>query len=94
MTLVLTQDSGGGNTLDLPASVANAAEIEAAFDTTADAVNVLTVFSYDGGTTWYAFLAGGSGGGDDTMRWEAVTDGEDVFVWESDDLVHEWKEYL
>jgi len=28
-----------------------------------------------------------------TQRWEAVTDGEDVFVWESDDLVHEWKEY-
>lgn len=26
-------------------------------------------------------------------RWEAVTDGEDVFVWESDDLVHEWEEY-
>jgi hypothetical protein len=29
----------------------------------------------------------------DNRRWEAVTDGEDVFVWESDDLVHEWKEY-
>jgi hypothetical protein len=27
------------------------------------------------------------------LRWEAVTDGEDVFVWFGDDLVHEWKEY-
>jgi hypothetical protein len=27
------------------------------------------------------------------QRWEAVTDGEDVFVWEGDDLVHEWKAY-
>jgi hypothetical protein len=27
------------------------------------------------------------------LRWEAVTDGEDVFVWEGDDLVHEWKAY-
>jgi len=26
-------------------------------------------------------------------RWEAVTDGEDVFVWDGDDLVHEWKAY-
>ena len=26
----------------------------------------------------------------DNRRWEAVTDGEDVFVWEGDDLVHEW----
>jgi hypothetical protein len=28
----------------------------------------------------------------DARKWEAVTDGEDVFVWESDDLVHEWNE--
>jgi hypothetical protein len=26
-------------------------------------VNVLTLFSYDGGTTWYGALMGGSGGG-------------------------------
>jgi len=26
----------------------------------------------------------------DPRKWEAVTDGEDVFVWEGDDLVHEW----
>lgn len=26
----------------------------------------------------------------DARKWEAVTNGEDVFVWESDDLVHEW----
>jgi hypothetical protein len=26
----------------------------------------------------------------DSRKWEAVTDGEDVFVWEGDDLVHEW----
>jgi hypothetical protein len=26
----------------------------------------------------------------DPRKWEAVTDGEDVFVWEDDDLVHEW----
>jgi hypothetical protein len=29
----------------------------------------------------------------DNRRWEAVTDGEDVFVWDGDDLVHEWKAY-
>jgi hypothetical protein len=28
----------------------------------------------------------------DPRKWEAVTDGEDVFVWEDDDLVHEWNE--
>jgi hypothetical protein len=30
---------------------------------------------------------------DTSLRWEAVTNGEDVFVWEDDDLVHEWKAY-
>ena len=37
-----------------------------------------------------------SGDGDETepnLRWEAVTDGEDVFVWEDDDLVHEFEDY-
>jgi hypothetical protein len=63
MTLKLAQDSSGGNTLTLPGSVVNGSDVEAAFDLTANAVNVITVFSYDGGTTWYAFLAGGSGSG-------------------------------
>jgi hypothetical protein len=29
----------------------------------------------------------------DDRRWEAVTNNEDIFVWEGDDLVHEWKAY-
>lgn len=37
-------------------------------------------------------LAGSFGGGV-PLRWEAVTNGEDIFVWEGDDLVHEWKAY-
>jgi hypothetical protein len=61
MTLKLTQDGTGTNTINLPASVVNGADVEAAFDTTASAVNIISVFSYDGGTTWYAFLAGSSG---------------------------------
>ena len=28
----------------------------------------------------------------DPRKWEAVTDGENVFVWSGDDLVHEWNE--
>jgi hypothetical protein len=28
----------------------------------------------------------------DPRKWEAVTNGENVFVWEGDDLVHEWNE--
>jgi hypothetical protein len=61
MTLKLTQDATGTNTLTLPASVVNGSDVETAFDTTANAVNIISIFTYDGGTTWYAFLAGGSG---------------------------------
>jgi hypothetical protein len=121
MTLVLTQDGTGGHSINLPSSVVNDTTIEAAWDQAASAVNILTLFTYDGGTNWYAFLAGGSGAGatalddltdvtitapatdedlryvagewvNDPRKWEAVTNGEDVFVWESDDLVHEWNE--
>lgn len=63
LTLVLTQDGSGGNSIDLPASVVNAAELETAFDDEPNAVNILTLFTDDGGTVWYAFLAGGSSGG-------------------------------
>jgi hypothetical protein len=28
----------------------------------------------------------------DARKWEAMTNGEDIFVWEDDDLVHEWNE--
>jgi hypothetical protein len=58
LTLVLTQDGSGAHTIDLPASVINGSDIEATWDLTASAVNILTLFSYDGGTIWYAFLAG------------------------------------
>jgi predicted GH43/DUF377 family glycosyl hydrolase len=37
------------------------------------------ILRFDGGT-WVNYAG----------HWEAVTDGEDVFVWEGDDLVHEW----
>lgn len=67
LTLVLAQDGTGGHSLTLPAEVVTSAEVEAAWDQTANAVNILNLFSYDGGGTWYAFLAGGSGAlSDDT----------------------------
>ena len=100
MTLVLTQDGTGGNTLTLPASVVNASDVESAWNDTADAVNILSLFSYDGGTTWYGFLAGGSGSSEPTEsspRWLLVThndgSGPDL-VWEGDDLVEEWSELV
>lgn len=62
MTLVLTQDGTGGHSLTLPASVVNGSDLEAAWDQTAGNVNVLTLFSYDGGTNWYGALMGGAGG--------------------------------
>jgi hypothetical protein len=60
----------------------------------ASAISVADAGGYYTGTNVEAVLQeiGPLVGG--MQRWEAVTDGEDVFVWESDDLVHEYKEYL
>lgn len=99
LTLVLTQDGSGGHTLTLPASVVNASPIEAAWDTDAGATNILTLFSYDGGTTWYGALAGADGGivdaGDvrDAGRWEVVVDGNPaaaVTTEDGSDWVYGW----
>ena len=75
LTLKLSQDATGGRTLTLPDEVVNASDIETAFDTTANAVNVLTLFTYDGGLSWYGFLAGNGGGGGSSGRWEVVMTG-------------------
>lgn len=95
MTLVLTQDGTGGNSITLPASVVNASEVEGGFDTDASAVNVLTLFSFDGGTTWYGFLAGsGATGTSSAGRYEVVmtpgvtTPPEPVWTTEGDDWVY------
>lgn len=156
MILELEQDGTGGWTLDLPASVVNSTDLEAAFDTTAGLTSLLVLMSRDGGSSWFGFFAGGGGSdltiedegtplataattldfvgplvtasgatGDKTItvtgdlddltdvtitapaedddlryngsvwvndprKWEVVTDGEDVFVWDGDDLVFEW----
>jgi hypothetical protein len=55
--------------------------------------NMVTFSTLNGGLSYGAVLDNGGSGGTSGLRWEAVTDGEDVFVWESDDLVHEWKAY-
>jgi hypothetical protein len=61
LTLKLAQDVTGGRTIDLPAEVVNAADLEAAWDVASEAVNVLTLFTYDGGASWYGALMGDEG---------------------------------
>jgi hypothetical protein len=87
LTLVLTQDGTGTNTLTLPASVVNGSDVETNFDTAADAVNIITLFTYDGGTTWYGFLAGGSSGGASAL--DDLTDVTITGAAEHDTLRHD-----
>lgn len=47
----------------------------------------LHVFTQNGGANFLAMVTGAD------LRWEPVTNGTDVFVWEGTDLVFEWKEY-
>jgi hypothetical protein len=92
-TLMLRQDGSGGHTTTWPASVEWPGGVAPTLSDGPNEVDVLSFLSVDGGTTWFGTVAGSGGGGDDSLRWEAVTNGEDVFVWEGDDLVHEWKAY-
>jgi hypothetical protein len=70
--LELAQDGTGGWTIDLPASVVNAADIEAEQDTTASETTFLALYSRDGGTTWYGGWWGGGGTGGITVEDEGT----------------------
>ena len=58
MVLELTQDGTGGWALTLPGSVVGDFS---GYDSTAGTTSLLMFFSRDGGTTWFGFIAGGSG---------------------------------
>jgi hypothetical protein len=91
--LLMRQDGTGSHVPTFPVSVVWPNDTEPTWSTDPDAVDIIEFTSVDGGTTWFGDAGGSSGGADPTLRWEAVTNGEDVFVWEGDDLVHEWKAY-
>ena len=58
MVLELTQDGTGGWALTLPGSVVGDFS---GYDSTAGTTSLLMFFTPDGGTTWFGFIAGGSG---------------------------------
>jgi len=57
-TLIQIQDATGGRTTTWPASVKWSGSNVPSLATAADAVNILTFITVDGGTTWYGFMAG------------------------------------
>jgi hypothetical protein len=61
MVLELAQDGTGGRLVSWPGSVVWPGGVAPTLSTAAGAVDILTFFSRDGGTTWYGFMAGGSG---------------------------------
>lgn len=60
-TLVLRQDGTGGWDATWPGSVVWPGGSAPTLDTTASTLEVLTFFSFDGGTTWYGFTKEGGG---------------------------------
>lgn len=58
VTLVLTQDGTGSRTVTWPAAVAWAGGSAPTLSTAANAVDVITLFTPDSGTTWYGFAGG------------------------------------
>lgn len=58
LTLILTQDGTGGRTVTWPASFKWGGGVEPTLSTDPGAVDVITAFTPDGGTTFYAHAAG------------------------------------
>lgn len=60
LTVYIQQDSGGPRTVTWPASVVWAYGIVPVLSTGAEAIDVVVMQTFDGGTTWFANLAGKS----------------------------------
>lgn len=59
ITIVRTKDaSGDARAITWPASVVWAGGTEPTLTQTASAIDIFTLFTVDGGTTWYGFVAG------------------------------------
>lgn len=56
--LLLTQDATGSRTITWPASVKWAGGMAPTLSTAASSVDLISMFSVDGGTTWYAVSGG------------------------------------
>ena len=58
VTLILHQDGDGSRTVTWPDSVTWASGTAPTLSTTASAIDIIQLFTTDGGTTWRGFLAG------------------------------------
>jgi hypothetical protein len=58
MTLILVQDATGGRTVTWPASVKWSNAVVPTLTTTPNKTDVITLVTYDGGTSWLGFTAG------------------------------------
>jgi hypothetical protein len=58
MTLILNQDSTGARTLSWPTSIRWSGGVVPALTATANKIDIFTIFTHDGGTTWFGFIAG------------------------------------
>jgi len=59
ITIILAQDATGGWAFTWPASVKWAGGTAPTLTTTAGSIDIITLLTVDGGTTWYGMLAGG-----------------------------------
>jgi hypothetical protein len=57
-TLILIQDSVGGRTISWPASFKWSGKVAPTLTSTAGGIDIITMITYDGGTTWLATVAG------------------------------------
>jgi len=73
VTLLLRQDGTGGRTVTWPGSVEWPGGVTPTLSTAANAVDVFTLFTLDGGTLWFGFPTGGGDGGTPATTVESET---------------------
>ena len=57
-TLILVQDATGGRTINWPTSIKWPGGTAPTLTTQANKIDVITIMTYDGGTSWLGFVGG------------------------------------
>lgn len=78
VTIIARQDGTGGWDITWPASVAWPGGVDPVPDTTASTATVYTLFTLDGGTSWFGFMSGDGGEPDAAAHVADTTDAHDA----------------
>ena len=84
----MKQDSTGSRAITFSTTITWADGSAPTFSTEANAIDIVTLFTYDGGTTWYGFVAGLDMGNSDSAGYDTTANAGYTIL--SNNIIVQW----